>query len=302
MEVPPRDPHCHSCGSKLPARRPVRASRIRCGTCREWTFGHLAEGEPRRVRLGLARLLKWLLSLLIPSFLRRPNPRPWARGRPVAEIPLDRIRMSEILPRRSLDVARQEILERSVARFGVLSPIVVRRVRKGFELVTGHRRCLAARKAGLRTVPAIIRKICRREAEILRYLENTAADPPGPLEEAEAFERIFLKGPPVDRDRLARRLGIDPEWVAGRLELLTLPPVVQDALLARLIDPVEARAVARVGKSGKMARWIEKLSRGEAAIADLMEYLDREPPVRGETADAGDPLELLDEALDGRHR
>jgi ParB/RepB/Spo0J family partition protein len=293
---------CPSCGSSLPPGRPARLERVRCGSCRSWSFGEEPPAETSRPAVASPGLLG-MLGRWAAGIARALLGGRGVRRGPFEEIPVASISVEEIVPRRSLDLVRQRMLERSVARFGILVPLVVRPVTGGHELVTGHRRLLAARRAGLRTVPAVVRKMSRREAEAYRYLENSAVDPPGPIEEAEGFERIFLSGKALGRKELARRLGIEPSWISGRLELLSLPRVVQDALLDRTIGIPEARALARLESAAEMARWIERFSRGEAAIADLMEYFsrDRPCPEDRQPEDDEDPLGVLEEALDERH-
>jgi len=303
-ETRERTASCSACSGSLPVPGPERTARICCPSCKAWTYGtprnEDAAPRPRRsVRRCLLDSLGWLGRLMFPwrrtggTLFAKPNSR-------AVHIPLGSISTDEILPRRTLDLARQRMLERSVARFGVLVPVVVRPVGDGFKLVTGHRRLLAAQRIGLPVVPALVRRLSRTDAEVYRYLENSSADPPGPLEEAEAFERIFLQGPRVGRKLFCRRLGLDPKWISDRLELLSLPRVVQDALESRILDLEQARLVGRAGSTEDMFAWIERFSRKEARTADLMEYLSRKKDGGGGgSAQTGeDPLCLLDEALD----
>ncbi len=272
---------CPLCLSGIVAPRPAEGERIRCGVCQSWTFSGISCDREflRDIRGGfLARLLG-----LLP-FGRRSRSRfaGMGKGRGVLALPLDCILAGEIVPRRSIDLNRQKILERSIALFGILVPLVVRPVRDGYQLVTGHRRLLAAKRTGLRNAPVVIWKCSRKEATIYRYLENSAEDPPGPLEEAEGFEKIFLAEPRLKQAELCRRLGLDPSWLSGRLEVLSMPQVIRDALLHRVIDLHQAQVLNRLGNIEDVFYWIERFSRGEATVSNLLAELSGEGGVEEE--------------------
>ncbi len=289
---------CSNCGGpvRVPSCPPDR--RFRCPACKEWAYV-----EPARAATKTDRQVGWLRRLL--RFLRFSGPRPFDRiaRRPAAdvrEIPLSQIALQETIPRLSLDRAAQAVLDRSVARFGVLLPLVVRPLPSGFELVTGHRRLLAARRAGHSHVPAVVLPFTRADAELYRYLENTSFDPPTPIEEAEGFERLFLMDPRIDVESVCEQIGRDPNWLHSRLELLSAPSVIKEALAARTIDLAQARVLLRLRKPAEMAAWIEKFSREEATTRDLMEYLagefEGDPDPRRDDSDA--LIDTLGEALD----
>ncbi len=218
----------------------------------------------------------------------------------VREILISQIALGEAIPRRSLDREAQAVLDRSVARFGVLLPLVVRPVRGGFELVSGHRRLLAARRAGHTLVPVVVLSFSCGEAELYRYMENTSFDPPTAIEEAEGFERLFLMDPHLDVESVCELIGRDSDWLRSRLELLSAPSVIKEALADRVIDLAPARTLMRLKDTAEMVEWIEKLSQGEATIRDLMEYLAGglgEDPARCGN-DSDELIETLSETLD----
>lgn len=90
----------------------------------------------------------------------------------ITEIPLGKIRDFRNHPFRLTDDAELEKLSKSIQENGVLSPVIVRETESGYELLSGHRRCLAAKKAGLDTVPAVVRECSDDEAIILMVDSN----------------------------------------------------------------------------------------------------------------------------------
>jgi ParB family chromosome partitioning protein len=285
---------CPFCGGATAPREPARGQRVRCRCCHGWTFAGLAEPEARpSARRGL---LGSLLALLRKRSWPRRN---HLAGRPlVREMPIESIRVSEVVPRHSVDLQRQKALERSVARFGVVVPLVARPARGSYELVAGHRRLLAARVAGLATIPVVIRPLSAAEAEVYRHLENCSSEPPGPLEEAEGFERLFLLSPRLEREELCRRLGLSPAWLEDRLSLLSAPPVVREAVAQRLLDIRSAKAVSMLGSAEEMLRWIERLSSGESSLRDLEARLS-DPGASAPLDRASQPVETGPEPAPG---
>ena len=159
-----------------------------------------------------------------------------------AEIPTADIRPNPRNPRSSFDEDALAELEHSVREFGLLQPIVVRAVDGGYELVMGERRWRAAQRAGLRTIPAIIRRT--EDASLLRdaLLENIHRANLNPLEEAAAYQQL-LEEFDVTQDELATRLGRSRPVISNTIRLLRLPVAVQRRVAAGVLSAGHARAL-----------------------------------------------------------
>jgi ParB family transcriptional regulator, chromosome partitioning protein len=158
------------------------------------------------------------------------------------EIPVGAIAPNPRQPRTDFADETIDALARSIQEVGVLQPIVVRRGTEGYELVAGERRLRAARRAGLATIPAVIRESDDTEALREALIENIHREDLAPLEMAEAF-RELLEELGVTQETLAERLGVSRPHIANTIRLLSLPRGVQELLAEGRISAGHARAL-----------------------------------------------------------
>ncbi|MBN1419734.1 MAG: ParB/RepB/Spo0J family partition protein [Planctomycetes bacterium] len=177
-----------------------------------------------------------VLRRLCRSFLQRP------RRTGVVEIPIEKICVLRTPPRRGFRPERFAALERSVRRHGILSPLIVRPAREGFEVIAGHLRLAAARRAGLRHVPAVIRDVDDGEAEAIRLAENAVREPLSEMDALESMERVLLAGPAGDPRAAIEAEGLDPSFFLENRDLLALPEPVKQALALGLVDARQVRS------------------------------------------------------------
>lgn len=163
----------------------------------------------------------------------------------VIEIPVDRIRPNALQPRAGFSGEPLAELEASIRAQGILQPVLVRRVGDGYELVAGERRWRAARAAGLKAVPAIVRQLDDRGALEAALVENLQREDLNAVERARAYRKLTSDFG-LSQDVIARRVGRSQPSVANTLRLLTLPPDVQASVEAGRISEGHARALASV--------------------------------------------------------
>ncbi len=165
-----------------------------------------------------------------------------ADGPRYQELPIEQIRPNPRNPRTVFDEDALAELEHSLREFGLLQPIVVRPVAGGFELVMGERRWRAAERAGLSTIPAIVRRT--EDADLLRdaLLENIHRANLNPLEEAAAYQQL-LQEFDVTQEELANRIGRSRPVISNTIRLLKLPVAVQRRVAAGVLSAGHARAL-----------------------------------------------------------
>jgi ParB family chromosome partitioning protein len=150
-------------------------------------------------------------------------------------------------PRRHFDPEALDALAGSIRRHGLLQPLVVRRVDGRYELIAGERRLRAAQRAGLETVPVILRETPAEDRLELALIENLQRENLTPLEEAEAF-RHLIDAYGFTQEEVAERVGKSRPAVANALRLLTLPDAVKAQLEAGELSAGHARAVLTIGE------------------------------------------------------
>lgn len=178
------------------------------------------------------------------------------QGLTFAELNVRAITPNAQQPRKSFDDEALAELVHSITEVGLLQPIVVREVSKGnYELIAGERRLRATKKAGFKTIPALIRET--NDEAMLRdaLLENLHRAALTPLEEAAAYKQL-LEDFGCTQDQLATRLGRSRPQVSNTLRLLNLPLAVQRRVAAGVLSAGHARAL--LGLKDQAA--IEKLA------------------------------------------
>ncbi|OGQ63338.1 MAG: hypothetical protein A2W73_08000 [Deltaproteobacteria bacterium RIFCSPLOWO2_12_55_13] len=164
------------------------------------------------------------------------------RETPNLEVEVDRIASNPSQPRRSFDEAKIDELAASVRDQGIIQPLLVRRVGEGYELIAGERRLRAARKAGLREVPVIVREASNSETLQLALLENLQREDLNPIEEATAYQRLQEEFE-LSQEEIAQKVGKSRPAVANCMRLLLLPKEVQQEVTRGKLPAGQARAL-----------------------------------------------------------
>ena len=163
-------------------------------------------------------------------------------GEHLREIPVGRITPNPFQPRKTFDVQSLEDLQRSIAEYGVLIPIIVRERDGGFEIVAGERRWRACAKLGRETMPAIVRRSDDRDSLEVAIIENLHRDNLNALEEAAGFGQL-LEDHAYTQDQLAQRLGKSRPAITNALRLLALPDAVKAMVASGRLSAGHARAI-----------------------------------------------------------
>ena len=116
-------------------------------------------------------------------------------------------------------------LAQSIKDRGVIQPLVVRRVDAGYQLIAGERRLRAAREAGLREIPVIIRDSDGRDTLEMSIIENVQREDLNPIEEAHAYQRLVQEFH-LTQEEVAAKVRRDRSTVANLLRLLSLPETI----------------------------------------------------------------------------
>ncbi|MGW3483058.1 ParB/RepB/Spo0J family partition protein [Rhodococcus indonesiensis] len=172
-----------------------------------------------------------------------PAPLPSPAGAVYLEIDADKIEPNPRQPRQVFDEEALAELVHSIREFGLMQPIVVRRIDgERYQLVMGERRWRAGQEAGLATIPAIVRET--DDQSLLRdaLLENIHRVQLNPLEEAAAYQQL-LEEFGVTHEELAARIGRSRPVVTNMIRLLKLPIPVQRRVAAGVLSAGHARAL-----------------------------------------------------------
>ena len=165
------------------------------------------------------------------------------RGDGLASLPIAAIEPHPDQPRRQFDEAALDELAASIAKRGVIQPVIVRPLAGGrYQLVAGERRWRAAQKAQLHEIPALIRELEERDVMALALIENIQREDLNPVEEARAYQRLGERDD-LPQSEIARMVGKSRSHVANMQRLLALPQAVLEHLEAGRLDMGHARAL-----------------------------------------------------------
>lgn len=135
-----------------------------------------------------------------------------------------------------------ELIE-SIKTHGVLEPIIVAQTPAGYQIIAGERRWRAAKMAGLRQVPVVVKETTTRGMLELAIVENVQREDLNPVERAYAFQRLVEEfGLPISE--IAKRIGKSEPYVSNAIRLLILPDAIKDGLISGAISEGHARAIA----------------------------------------------------------
>ncbi len=195
------------------------------------------------------------LNALIPD---APPEAPKPAGEEIQMVKLDAIRPGRFQPRRRIDRRKISLLAVSIRNDGIINPLLVRRVDGGLELVAGERRLEAAREAGLKRVPVMIRDLTDEKAAELALVENIQREELNPVEEAEAYQQLISQFG-LNQDEVSKRVGKERATVANMLRLLKLPDAVKEHLRNGEITMGHGRALLAVPREEEQVRLCKRI-------------------------------------------
>ncbi len=163
----------------------------------------------------------------------------------IQHVSLDKIVRNPAQPRTQFDPTTIRELATSIRERGVLQPVLLRPSGGAFQIVAGERRFLAAREAGLETIPAIVRQFTDREALLIALIENVQRENLNPMDEARAYYRLAMEyGLP--HEEIGQRVGRDRSTVSNILRFNNLPNEIQAFLETGSISPGHARSLLSI--------------------------------------------------------
>ena len=191
-------------------------------------------------------------------------------GAPAAseEVPLSLVDRNENQPRKTFDEVKLTELANSIRLHGVIAPVILVRRADRYMIIAGERRCKAARKAGLVTIPAIIKELSDKQISELALIENLQREDLNPIEVANAL-RSLMKDYGYTQEEVADRIGKSRPAVANLLRLLSLPSAIIDMVASGKISEGHARALLGVSDQAMQLSLANKVASGKMTVRDL---------------------------------
>jgi ParB family transcriptional regulator, chromosome partitioning protein len=161
------------------------------------------------------------------------------------DVAVDQVTANPDQPRSRFDDESLEELAASIREIGVLQPIVVQQGDSGYTLIAGERRWRAAKRAGLATIPAVVRETSGNHTLVEALVENVQRSDLTPIEEAKAFQQL-LENYGMTQEGIAKRVGKSRPTVSNTLRLLQLPESVQQMVEEQKLTGGHVRALVSI--------------------------------------------------------
>ncbi len=189
----------------------------------------------------------------------------------VASVSIDRIKRNAAQPRKNFDKAAITELADSIRVHGIIQPLIVIKEGNDFMIVAGERRYRAAKEAGLKEIPVIVKEFTESELMQVALIENLQREDLNALEEADAYKAL-MENYGFTQEALSERIGKSRTAIANSLRLINLPEDVKRLIAENKITAGHARAILSLeneAKRSEFARYIteEKLSVRQAEAA-----------------------------------
>lgn len=213
------------------------------------------------------------LGALLPDSLPKMLP---IERETTQDVPLDRIVPNRYQPRQAFDTDELTQLAESVKRNGVLQPVLVRRKADGFfELIAGERRYRAAKLAGLKSIPAVVRNSSDEQSMELALIENLQREDLNPMEEARAYHRLVTEFG-LTQESLAQRFGKDRSSIANSLRLLNLPNEIHRLIESLEISMGHAKVLLGLSRPDLQVKLARRIIDGQLSVRQTEQLIASE--------------------------
>ena len=177
-------------------------------------------------------------------------------------------------PRKNFDEDALMELSDSIKQFGVLSPLLVQDKGTYYEIIAGERRWRAAKMAGLKEVPVIIRNLTDQEIVEISLIENIQREDLNPIEEALAYKRL-LEEFHLKQDEVAERVSKSRTAVTNSMRLLKLDERVQQMIIDEMITTGHARAILSITDKDKQYEFAQRIFDEKLSVRDVEKEVKR---------------------------
>jgi ParB family chromosome partitioning protein len=171
-------------------------------------------------------------------------------------------------PRKNFDEDALQELADSIKQFGLLQPILVQDRKDYYEIIAGERRWRAAKLAGLKEVPVIIRNYTEQEIVEISLIENIQREDLNPIEEAQAYKRLLTEFN-LKQDEVADRVSKSRTAVTNSIRLLKLSDEVQQMVIDEMISTGHARALLAVEDAEEQYNLAQKIFDEKLSVRDV---------------------------------
>ncbi|GAA4867410.1 stage 0 sporulation protein Spo0J [Paenibacillus vulneris] len=192
----------------------------------------------------------------------------------VVEIPLPQLRANPYQPRRTFNDESINELAASIKEHGVIQPIIVRSVLKGYEIIAGERRYRASQVCGLATIPAVVKKFTDQQVMEIALIENVQREDLNAMEIAVAYQALIDQFS-LTQEELSAKVGKSRSHIANFLRLIHLPEEVKQYVSRGTLTMGHAKAIVGLKDAKLIKALAEQSIKEQWSVRELEEEVKR---------------------------
>ncbi len=202
------------------------------------------------------------------------------KGEAITLVDIHKIKPNNSQPRLDFSEDKIEELAASIKTHGIIQPLVLRESGNGYEIVAGERRWRAARKAGLKEVPCLIRSLTDKQNALFALIENMQREDLNAIEEAMGLEKmISVFG--LTQEEISKSVGKSRPYVANSLRLLKLPEPIREMVADGRLSSGHGRAIAGIKGDTEQLIAAKKCIESKWTVRDIEAYSKDSPGQEG---------------------
>lgn len=193
---------------------------------------------------------------------------------PETLVDINKVEPNREQPRKNFNEDALQELAESIKQYGIIQPLVVQKKDEYYEIIAGERRWRAAKKAGLKQVPIIVKDLSAQEIMEISLIENIQREDLNPIEEALAYKRL-LEEFDLKQDEVAEKVSKSRAAITNSLRLLKLDDRVQQMLIEEMITPGHARAILNIKDPEQQYEFAQKIFDEKMSVRDVEKEIKR---------------------------
>ena len=183
-------------------------------------------------------------------------------------VKVSRIEPNHEQPRKDFKEEQLQELADSIRQYGVLQPLLVQKRGDLYEIIAGERRWRAAKMAGIKEIPVVIREYGKQQAMEIALIENVQREDLNPIEEAIAYQRLMQEFH-LKQEEIAERVSKNRSTITNSMRLLNLVPEVQQMLVEGLISSGHARSLLALSDPEQQILLAERIMRDHLSVREV---------------------------------
>lgn len=186
----------------------------------------------------------------------------------VLNLDINEIKPKTDQPRKFFEIGALSELEESIKMHGVVQPIVVRKMKNGYEIIAGERRWRACKNLNIKTIPCIEKVLNDREVMEISLIENLQREDLNEIEEGQAFKKL-IKDFNITQEEIGDIVGKSRSYITNTMRLLKLYKPVQDMIVNKMISGGHGRSLLRLEKHSDQKLLADRIVEEKLSVRDI---------------------------------